>query len=64
MKLGPVTKIDNENTATSKKIDDVVMSANLEQRGSWIPDAWSVIIKFPLTVTFYLKMLETELKTF
>ena len=64
MKLGPVTKIDNENTATSKKIDDVVMSANLEQPGSWILDAWSVIIKFPLTVTFYLKMLETELKTF
>ena len=39
MKLGPVTKIDNENTATSKKIDDVVMLENLEQPGSWIPNA-------------------------
>ena len=29
MKLGPVTKIDKENKATSKKFDDDVMSANL-----------------------------------
>ena len=28
MKLGPVTKLDKRNTATSKKFDDVAMSAN------------------------------------
>ena len=28
MKLGPVIKFDKKNTATSKKIDDDVMSAN------------------------------------
>ena len=27
--------------------------ANLEQSSSWIPDAWSVKLTFPLTVTFY-----------
>ena len=30
MKLGPVTKLDKRNTATSKKIDDNVMSANCD----------------------------------
>ena len=30
MKLGPVTKLDKRNTATSKKIDDDVMSANCD----------------------------------
>ena len=28
MKLGPVTKLNKRNTATSKKIDDDVMSVN------------------------------------
>ena len=30
MKLGPGTKIDKRNSATSKKIDDDAMSANCE----------------------------------
>ena len=30
MKLGPVPKLDKKNTATSKKIDDDVMSANCD----------------------------------
>ena len=54
MKLGPVTKLDKRDTATSKKIDDNVMSVNcdatviflifgnLEQSGSPTPDPWSV----------------------
>ena len=31
MKLGPVTKLDKRNTATSKKFDDVAMSANCDK---------------------------------
>ena len=30
MKLGPVTKLDKRNKATSKKIDDDVVSANCD----------------------------------
>ena len=37
MKFGPVTKLDKKNKATSKKIDDEVMSAN-----------WDVIVIFPI----------------
>ena len=37
MKLGPVTKIDKRNMATSKKIEDHVISAN-----------WDVIVFFPI----------------
>ena len=56
MKLGPVTKLYKRNTATSKKLDDDVLSANydaivifrfmsnLEQFGSRISDAWSAEI--------------------
>ena len=51
MKLGPVTKIDKSNKTRAKKFDNDVMSkivtsflffeftANLEQSGSWSPDA-------------------------
>ena len=58
MKLGPVTKLYERNTATLKKIDNDVISAdcsvivffqfmtNLEQSGSRIPDAWSVRLNF------------------
>ena len=50
MKLGPVTRLDKKNTATSKKFDDDIMSqivmslsffwftANLQQFGSHIQD--------------------------
>ena len=53
MKLGPVTKLDKRNTATSRKLDDDVLSANndvivtfqnmanLEQSGSQTSDSWS-----------------------
>ena len=56
MKLGPVTKLDKRNTATLKKLDDDVLSANydaivifrfmanLEQFRSRISDAWSAEI--------------------
>ena len=56
MKLGPVTKLDKRNTATSKKLDDDVLSANydaivifrfmanLERFRSRISDAWSAEI--------------------
>ena len=37
MKLGPVTKIDKRNTATSRKFDDDVMLANCD-----------VIVFFPI----------------
>ena len=30
MKVGPVTKLDKKNTATSKKLDDDAMSANCD----------------------------------
>ena len=65
MKLGPVTKLDKRNTATSKKIDDDVMSkngevivffrfmANLQSCGSRIPDAWSKKLKCSLITNFY-----------
>ena len=36
--------------------------ANLEQSGSRIPDAWSVKLLFPLTVTFYTTKTENRTK--
>ena len=74
MKLGPVTKLGKGNTATSKKFtmtscQQIVMSllffrltANLEQRGSPILDAWSVKRTISLTVTFYLAKNENMTK--
>ena len=63
MKLGPVTKLDKRNMATSKKFDDDVMSSNfdvsvifriygnLRPFGSRILDAWSIKLTFSLTIT-------------
>ena len=74
MKLGPVTKIDKRNTATSNKFDDDVISVNfnviviltimvnLEQSGIRSPGAWSVKLTFSLIVTFYLKQSENRTK--
>ena len=74
MELAPVTKIDKENTTTSKKIDDDVISkncdviaifqftANLEQSGSRISDVQSVKCIFSLKVTFYLTKTENKTK--
>ena len=64
MKLGPVTKLDKKNKATSKKFDG--MSANCDviaifpiygQLGViWKPDSEHIVCKtyIPLKVTFYL----------
>ena len=58
MKLGPVTKHNKKKHGNIIKNDDDVMSANcdvlslfrfmvnLEQFGTWIPDAWSVNLTF------------------
>ena len=66
MKLGPATKIDKKNMATSKKLTTISFQqsvtslsffqfmANLEQFGCWIPDAWSVKHISSLIVAFYL----------
>ena len=40
MKLGPIIKLEGKNTATSKKIDDDVMSANCD-----------IIVFFPKAAT-------------
>ena len=66
MKLGPVTKPDKRNTTRPKKTDNtpsqeiVTLSsflqfmADLGQSRTWIPVAWSIILIFSLTTTFYL----------
>ena len=70
MKLSPVTKFDKTSTATSKECDDdtilvsydntvILFMANLEQSGSRIPAAWSVIFTFSL-VTLYLTKTENR----
>ena len=55
MKVGPVTKLDKKNTATSKKFDDDAMSANCDvmvifpiydQFGAiWKPDFGRIVCK-------------------
>ena len=55
MKLGPVTKLDKKNKATSKKFDDDVMSKNCDaiatfsiygQFGAiWKPDSGHIVCK-------------------
>ena len=63
MKLGPVTKPNKRNTASSKKSDGNVISVKYGVivvfpiygcSRSRIPDAWSVILTFSLKATFYL----------
>ena len=72
MQLGPVTKLNKRNKITSKKwtmtsCRQIVTSlsffgfmANLEQSGSLIPNAWSIILIFSLTV--YLTKTENRTK--
>ena len=74
MKVGPVNKIHKRNTATSRTINDDVMSTNfyvvvifqfkvnLEQSESRIQDVWSLIFLFSLTVTFYLTKTDNRTK--
>ena len=51
IKLGPVTKLDKRNKATSKKFDDDVISEN-----------YDVIVILSLIVTFYLTRTESRTK--
>ena len=72
-KLGPVIKLYKRNTKASNKFDDDFMlrscdiivifqfMASYEQSGSRIPDAWSVLLTFSLTVTFHLTKTENKL---
>ena len=73
MKLGPVTKLDNRNTVTSKKLtmtswQQIVTSlffwfmANLLQYGSRILPAWSVKLTSSLIVTLYVTKTENRTK--
>ena len=75
MKLGPVTKLNKGNMATSKTkftmtscrqivtpLSFFRFVANFEQSGSRIPDAGSVKLTFSLTVTFYLTKTENRTK--
>ena len=54
MKLGPVTKLDERNTSSKKFDDDLVsvsfsqLMVDLEQTGTQIPVAWSIIPTFSL----------------
>ena len=76
MKLGPVTNLARRNTTTSKKLTmmsyrQIMTSssffrfmASLQQTGSRILDACSVILIFSLIVTFYLTKMETKIKYF
>ena len=74
MKLGPVTKLDKRNKATSKKkltmtpcqkiltsLPFLQFTSNLEQSGSVTPDDETI---FSLTVTLYLTAIENEIKKF
>ena len=71
MKLGPVTKLDKRNKATSKNFDGAIMTENYEvvdifpiysQFGTiWIPDVQCIKLIFSLIVTFYL--IKTEKRT-
>ena len=74
MKLGSVTKFHKRKETKSKKFDDNFMSeivkslsffqftANLEQSGSRIPDAYLVKLIFWLIITFYLSKTESRTK--
>ena len=74
MKRGQVTKLDKRNKTTSKKFEMTscwkIMTSlpffqftiNLEQSGSWILDAYSVKLIFPLKITFYLRKTENRTK--
>ena len=74
MKRGLVTKLEKGKTATSKNIDNDVMSANgdviafypfmahLQPSRSRIPDAWSIKLTFSSAMTFYLTKTENRTK--
>ena len=72
MALGSVTEHDKRNMAKSEKL--MMMPCqhhcdtlsffkfiiNLEQSGSWIPEAWSLKLTYPLITFFYLTKIENK----
>ena len=74
MKLGPVTKPDKRDKATSKKLtmtscQKIVTSlsffgflTNLEQSRDWIPDIESAKVMFSVIVTYFLTTPENRTK--
>ena len=63
MKLEPLTKLDKRNTSYTQTVASLSFYrfvVNLEQSGSWIPDAWSVKLTFSLMVIFSLKKTEKK----
>ena len=74
MKLGPVTKPDKRDKATSKKLtmtscQKIVTSlsffgflTNLEQSRDWIPDTESAKVMFSVIVTYFLTKPENRTK--
>ena len=72
MTLGPITKLDKRNTATSTKFDDGVILTNCDVivifpiYGQFAaipkPDAWSVKLTFSSRVIFYLTKTENRTK--
>ena len=74
MKLGSVTKLEKRKDTRSKKIDDDFMPeivtslsifqfmANMQQSGSWVPDAYPVKRIFSLIVIFYIPKTENRTK--
>ena len=74
MRVGPVTKTDKRNRARSKRSDDDVMSVNcdvivfilfmvnFQPSGSRISVAWSIKLRFSLTVPIYLTKTENRTK--
>ena len=72
MTLGSVTEHDKRNTAKSKKLmmmpcqdhcgtlSFFQFTTNLEQSGSWIPEAWSLKLTDPLIAFIYLTIIENK----
>ena len=73
MELGLLTKLDKRNKATSKKIDDDIVSENCDVIAIFFfiygqfgairkPDSGPVELMFSLIVTFYLTKTENRTK--
>ena len=60
MELGPVTKLDKRNKI--KLLSFFGFRANLEQSGSWIPEAWSLKLTFSSIGAFYLIKTENRIE--
>ena len=72
MTLESVTEHDKRNIAKSKKLmmmpcqhrcntlSFFQFMTNLEQSRSWIPEAWSLKLTYPLILFFYLTKIENK----